>query len=214
VSAPRVVFVTDAGGEAGLGHFKRCAALAQALGARGCIVDALVAGPRDVGLAAVAPGWAVTPLAWWGAADRVLQAVAGRTVDAFVVDSYHVDAALLATLRRAALVVAIDDLADRPLPVDAVVNGAWHAEAPGVSRGRRHAAPAGPALRAARSRLCRAAGARGRRARRARAGDAGRLHAGLRGSQRPSPPCAWRCPRRVWTCPAGSCPSMRWRRRA
>ena len=128
MSAPRVVFVTDAGGEAGLGHFKRCAALARALGARGCAVDALIAGPRDAALAAVAPGWAVTPLEWWGAADRVLQAVAGRPVDAFVVDSYHIDAALLATLRRAALVVAIDDLADRPLPVDAIVNGAWHAE--------------------------------------------------------------------------------------
>ena len=123
-----MAFVTDAGGEAGLGHFKRCAALARALGARGCTVDALVAGPRDAGLAAVAPGWAVTPLDWWGAADRVVQAVAGRAVDAFVVDSYHTDAALLATLRRAGLVVAIDDLADRPLPVDAVVNGAWYAE--------------------------------------------------------------------------------------
>ena len=128
MSAPRVAFVTDAGGEAGLGHFKRCAALARALGARGCAVDALVSGPRDAGLAAVAPGLAVTPLDWWGAPGRVLEAVAGRGVEAFVVDSYHTDEALLATLRRAALVVAIDDLADRPLPVDAVVNGAWHAE--------------------------------------------------------------------------------------
>lgn len=123
-----MAFVTDAGGEAGLGHFKRCAALARALGARGCTVDALVAGPRDAGLAAVAPGLAVTPLDWWGAPRRVLDAVAGRGVEAFVVDSYHADETLLAALRRAGLVVAIDDLADRPLPVDAVVNGAWHAE--------------------------------------------------------------------------------------
>lgn len=129
MTAPRVAFVTDAGGEAGLGHFKRCAALAQALGARGAAADVLVSGPRDdAGLAAVAPQLAPTPLDWWGAPRRVLDAVAGRGVEAFVVDSYHADESLFAALRGAALVVAIDDLADRPLPVDAVVNGAWHAE--------------------------------------------------------------------------------------
>jgi UDP-2,4-diacetamido-2,4,6-trideoxy-beta-L-altropyranose hydrolase len=128
VSAPRVAFVTDAGGEAGLGHFKRCAALARALGARGCAVDALVSAPRDAHLGAVAPGLAVTPLDWWGAPRRVIDAVAGRGVDAYVVDSYHADETLLVALRRAGLVVAIDDLADRPLAVDAVVNGAWQAE--------------------------------------------------------------------------------------
>ena len=122
----RVAFVTDAGGEAGLGHFKRCAGLAQALRARGVAVDALVAGPREPGLAAVAPDLTVTPLPWWGAARRVLQAAAA--VDAFVVDSYHADESLFSALRTAAVVVAIDDLADRPLPVDVVVNGAWHAE--------------------------------------------------------------------------------------
>jgi len=126
MSPLRVAFVTDAGGEAGLGHFKRCAALAQALGARGVAVDALVAGPREAGLAAVAPELAVTPLEWWGAPGRVLQAAAA--VDAFVVDSYHADESLFTALRTAGLVVAIDDLADRSLPVDAVVNGAWHAE--------------------------------------------------------------------------------------
>ena len=126
MSPLRVAFVTDAGGEAGLGHVKRCAALADALGARGVVVDTLVAGPREPGLAAVAPDLAVTPLEWWGAPRRVLQAAA--TVDAFVVDSYHADESLFTALRTAALVVAIDDLADRPLPVDVVVNGAWHAE--------------------------------------------------------------------------------------
>jgi spore coat polysaccharide biosynthesis predicted glycosyltransferase SpsG len=126
VSVARVVLVTDAGAEAGLGHLKRCAALAQALAARGCAVQALVAGPRDAGLAAVAPGLAVTALDWWGAPGRVLDAATGA--DAFVVDSYHADATLLTRLRRVAPVVAIDDLAEQPLPVDVVVNGAWHAE--------------------------------------------------------------------------------------
>jgi UDP-2,4-diacetamido-2,4,6-trideoxy-beta-L-altropyranose hydrolase len=128
MSAPRVTFVTDAGGEAGLGHFKRCVALARALGARGSAVDMLVSGPPDTALASVAPGVTPTPLDWWGAPRRVLDAVAGQGVEAFVVDSYHADESLLAALRRAGLVVAIDDLADRPLPVDLIVNGAWHAE--------------------------------------------------------------------------------------
>jgi len=97
VSAPRIVVVTDAGGEAGLGHLKRCAALAQALGARGFVVHALVAGPPDAGLATVAPDLAVTPLAWWGTPRRVLD-VAGAP-EAFVVDSYHTDEALLGALR-------------------------------------------------------------------------------------------------------------------
>ena len=90
--------------------------------------DLLVSGPRDARLVAVAPGLTLAPLDWWEAPGRVLEAAAGRGVEAFVVDSYHAEARLLAVLRRAALVVAIDDLADRPLAVDVVVNGAWHAE--------------------------------------------------------------------------------------
>jgi spore coat polysaccharide biosynthesis predicted glycosyltransferase SpsG len=128
MSAPRIVFVTDAGGEAGLGHFRRCAALAQALAAHGVGVDALVGGPRDVALAPVAPDLAVTRVDWWGAPRRVLDAVAGRAPAAFVVDSYHADGALFSALRREAPVIAIDDLAERPLPVDVIVNGSWHAE--------------------------------------------------------------------------------------
>lgn len=128
MSGPHVVVVTDAGGEAGLGHFKRCAALADALSARGVAVDALVCRAPGADLAAVAPRLCVTPLEWWGAPGRVLDAVAGRAVDAFVVDSYRADAPLLLDLRRVAPVVAIDDLAQSPLRVDVVVNGAWHAE--------------------------------------------------------------------------------------
>jgi len=128
MSAVRVAFVTDAGGEAGLGHFKRCLALARALAARGAQIDVFVSGAVDPALAAVAPDVEPQPLAWWGAPARVLDALAGRGVDAIVVDSYHAEAALLSALRRAGLVVAIDDLADRALVADAVINGAWHAE--------------------------------------------------------------------------------------
>jgi len=128
MTALRVAFLTDAGGDAGLGHFKRCVALARALGARGARVDVLVSGALEAGLAAVAADVTPRPLAWWGAPGRVLDALVGRGVDVVVVDSYHADAALLTALRRAALVVAIDDLADRAVPADVVINGAWHAE--------------------------------------------------------------------------------------
>jgi UDP-2,4-diacetamido-2,4,6-trideoxy-beta-L-altropyranose hydrolase len=128
MSTMRVAFVTDAGGEAGLGHFKRCLALARALTTRGAQIDLFVSGAVDPALAVVAPDVEVRPLAWWDAPARVLDAVAGLGVDAIVVDSYHAEASLLGALRRAGLVVAIDDLADRALVADLVINGAWHAE--------------------------------------------------------------------------------------
>jgi spore coat polysaccharide biosynthesis predicted glycosyltransferase SpsG len=128
MSTPRVAFVTDAGGEAGLGHFKRCAALARALAARGVAAEALVCSPADIALASLAPDLDVRRVDWWGAPRRVIDALVGRAPGAIIVDSYHAEGRLLTALRREAPVVAIDDLADRALPVDAVVNGAWLAE--------------------------------------------------------------------------------------
>ena len=127
MSPARVIVVTDAGGDAGLGHLKRCAALAGRLRARGVAAEALVCDPCDTDLARVAPQLPATRLDWWGAPRRVLDAVVPRTVDAFVVDSYHTDEPLLLALRSMAPVVAIDDVGDRPLPVDAVINGTWYA---------------------------------------------------------------------------------------
>jgi len=128
MNALRVAFVTDAGEEAGLGHFKRCTALARVLASRGASVEILVSGAVDAALATVAPDVTPRRLDWWDAPSHVLEALAGRGIDAIVVDSYHADTALLAKLRHSAVVAAIDDLADRPLPVDVVINGAWHAE--------------------------------------------------------------------------------------
>src|SRR5215472_9161983 len=47
----------------------------------------------------------------------------GRAPDVIVVDSYAATPGFLGSLRATAQIVAVDDMADRPLPVDVVVNG-------------------------------------------------------------------------------------------
>ena len=57
------------------------------------------------------------------------RATLGRlTPDVIVVDSYAASPHFLDSLRPIAQVVAVDDMADRPLPVDVVVNGGAGAE--------------------------------------------------------------------------------------
>jgi UDP-2,4-diacetamido-2,4,6-trideoxy-beta-L-altropyranose hydrolase len=128
MSAPlRVTVLTEAGHGPGLGHVRRCVALGRAaveLGARVCV---LVAGeippdpPRDERLR-------LEPSDWINTADAAFAALDHAAADVVVVDSYAVSDALLARLgTRVACVVLIDDLADRPTPVDVVVNGGLHA---------------------------------------------------------------------------------------
>ena len=133
----------DASRRIGLGHVKRCLALAQALqetdldtvflGRRSdadgaALVTAAgfrwltLPGPAvgDVGLAH--DGWLpVTPEQ--DAADTVA-VLDGRPLHAVVVDHYALDARWHDAVRRAtgAALVAIDDLADRPLAVDLLVD--------------------------------------------------------------------------------------------
>lgn len=121
----RVAFLTEAGPGVGLGHLRRCEALAAALGTRGVAARFLVDG--DVGPAR---------LEWTRDPARAVAALVAWRPDVVVIDSYRAGAELLeriATLAPCA--VAVDDLADRPLPVHLVVNGAWHA-ARLVYRGR------------------------------------------------------------------------------
>jgi UDP-2,4-diacetamido-2,4,6-trideoxy-beta-L-altropyranose hydrolase len=119
MSTERVGFITAAGPGIGLGHLRRCSALASALSARGVIPRLIVDGRVDasgtVDLASIPwirePALAVEALEQWKAG-------------AVIVDAYDADETLFAALRlKIGLVVAIDDLADRRLPVDVVVNG-------------------------------------------------------------------------------------------
>jgi UDP-2,4-diacetamido-2,4,6-trideoxy-beta-L-altropyranose hydrolase len=121
---PRVTFLTEAGCGPGLGHVRRCVALGTAAADLGARVRVLVAGdvppepPRDARLEFEPCDWIKGGVATLdhGAADVV------------VIDSYTATGSFLARLAaRAPCTVLIDDLADRPTPVDVVVNGGFHA---------------------------------------------------------------------------------------
>ena len=145
----RVAIRVDASRAIGWGHVKRCLALAEALRAAGAEVRflaratdvdaaALLAG-HDFECLAVVPtspalsasGSAPTvPHAHWldvtparDAADT-LAALGGWCPDVLVVDHYAIAASWHDALRRAtgAAIAAIDDLADRPLAVDLVLD--------------------------------------------------------------------------------------------
>ena len=120
--AVSVVFVTEAGPGIGLGHLRRCEALGAALCRRGATARFLVDGEAD------SAGPEVTLLAWTRDPALACDALAESRPDAVVVDAYHATPALFERLRGlAGCVVAIDDLADHPLPAHLVVNGAFHA---------------------------------------------------------------------------------------
>jgi spore coat polysaccharide biosynthesis predicted glycosyltransferase SpsG len=126
---PSVLFLTVAGAGAGLGHVKRCAALGSALAGLGASVRFAVAGDlQRLGPLGIAlPGFE-TPQ-WIGSSRLTLEIVERSGADLVVVDAYGATDELLRAIRtRGAVVAAIDDLADRELPVDVVVNGAYHAE--------------------------------------------------------------------------------------
>ena len=117
---PRVVVRTDAGAGIGLGHLRRCVALAKALRAAAADVCFLVSAPdgalADIGFemrAVVSARDLADTLA-------LARASGARTV---VVDSYALDTAYLQALAEAGCrVIAIDDPGERQLPVDLVVN--------------------------------------------------------------------------------------------
>lgn len=132
IGAPRVFFVTHGGPAVGLGHVCRCLALARAFIADGAEVRFLVNPDEHVAaflhrasMEAVEVPWVVDPHA-------ALEPLSLSGPDVIVVDSYAASAEFLASLRSVAgQVVAVDDLADRFLPVHAVVNGGVAAEALG-----------------------------------------------------------------------------------
>jgi UDP-2,4-diacetamido-2,4,6-trideoxy-beta-L-altropyranose hydrolase len=116
-----VTVLAEAGRGVGLGHLRRCQALAAALAVTGADVEVVVAGE----------GWEPAPAVgrdWLGDTAGLRAVLAIRRPDVIVVDSYRAGAPLLRELRGlTGCLVALDDLADRALPVTMVVNGAWHA---------------------------------------------------------------------------------------
>jgi spore coat polysaccharide biosynthesis predicted glycosyltransferase SpsG len=129
VNGARIVFVTEGGPEVGLGHVSRCLAIARAARAEGARVSFLV--PPEPRVAALLRGMPVevTAYSWPDDAEGALEVLRGLGPDAIVVDSYKAAPVLLGAMRvLASPVVAVDDTAERTLPVDLVVNGGIAAE--------------------------------------------------------------------------------------
>lgn len=128
-AALSVLVLTVAGAGAGLGHVRRCAALGSALAGLGASVRLAVAGDAQrLGPSGMTP-FGFEALQWIGAPRLTLEIVERSGADLVVVDTYRATDELLRAIRaHGAVVAAIDDLADRELPVDVVVNGAYHAE--------------------------------------------------------------------------------------
>jgi len=123
VSAPlRAAFLAEAGPGVGLGHLRRCRALGTALSSRGAVMRLLVAGDAR----AAAPG--ATRFDWTRDPELTVETLRAWRTEVAVVDAYGASPELLECVAAVvALAVAVDDLADRRLPVHLVVNGAWHA---------------------------------------------------------------------------------------
>jgi UDP-2,4-diacetamido-2,4,6-trideoxy-beta-L-altropyranose hydrolase len=128
MSAGHIAFVTEGGPTIGLGHLSRCAALCRAAAAEGARASFLLPEPapvtpllRGVRAEVLRSPWPVDPAGACGT-------LAGLAPDVIVVDSYAASPQFLASLRAVAHVVAVDDVGDRALPVDVVINGGAGAE--------------------------------------------------------------------------------------
>jgi len=128
-TGPRVAFLTHGGPAIGLGHVSRCLSLARTLAAGGARVVFLVGRESQVTSVVEGAGFDVVETDWESAETAAREAVAGLRPETLVVDSYAVSSALLDSLRAlVGRLAAIDDIADRPLPVHMVVNGGADAE--------------------------------------------------------------------------------------
>src|SRR6185312_1338914 len=121
MSSPSILFVVDGGPAVGGGHVMRSLTLASVLDAQGATCR-FVAPPAVAAiLAAFGPE---TPQAAAGSNTPrdLAEAVAGERYDAIVFDHYGLAAGDHRTMAQGAPAMAIDDLADRPLGVDMVLD--------------------------------------------------------------------------------------------
>jgi UDP-2,4-diacetamido-2,4,6-trideoxy-beta-L-altropyranose hydrolase len=121
-----VLFRTVAGPEIGFGHLRRCLTLAGALEAVGVRASFLVTPVLLERVAAA--GFEAIAVGADGGVAETLEHAGKASARVVVTDSYDLTGDYHAAVMRAVRVVAIDDLAERALPVDLVVNGSAGAE--------------------------------------------------------------------------------------
>jgi len=121
---------THGGPGIGLGHVRRCLTLADALARLDARVTFVVNDDPGVLSLVGRHGFeAVRVFQAPGQPAPILRVLAERRAYVLVTDSYDIGTDYLAAVcRHVEVLVALDDLADRPLPVDVVVNGAVGAE--------------------------------------------------------------------------------------
>ena len=113
----------------GFGHVRRCLSLAQALRVIGVESAFRLHGSEQLAMTLEREGFETTLVSHARDGEQTCDQAASRGVSWIVADSYDFDTAYLAALSlRGSRVLTIDDLANQPLPVDAVVNGALGAE--------------------------------------------------------------------------------------
>ena len=128
-SVSRVALLTYGGPAVGLGHVSRCLALGRAFAADGADVRFLINPDDGVAMFLRRASVAAVEVPWVSEPRGVFEALATFGPDVVVVDSYAAPPEFLADLSSVAgQVVAVDDLADRALPVQVVVNGGVAAE--------------------------------------------------------------------------------------
>ncbi|MDH3236924.1 MAG: hypothetical protein OEM47_00105 [Deltaproteobacteria bacterium] len=120
----KAVIVAEGGSSAGLGHISRCLSLAGALAARDVAVGFAVWGNDRAFDLIRSEGYEVH-----ASSDGVVSPGFVETMrpDVIVADSYSLPSRHLEALQGISPLVVIDDLADRFLPADIVVNSAPHA---------------------------------------------------------------------------------------
>jgi len=126
---PLIVAIRANGGEViGLGHLRRCLSLAQALSRQGATV-LFVTNDEQAGLGLIRDnGFEVTIVDSKTDFEQTRDAIGRWKPFALVVDSYDISANYLTRMREhVRCLIAVDDVADRCLPVDIVINGGVYA---------------------------------------------------------------------------------------
>lgn len=109
-------FVADCGPKTGLGHVRRCLALAERLSARGALCEMRITSPQPAVLKLIGE-------AGFPASVLTTEADAARTADAIIYDGRGASARQLEKwMQDCSCFVVLDDLADRPLTCDIVIN--------------------------------------------------------------------------------------------
>lgn len=121
MSGPSILLVADAGAAVGGGHVMRSLTLAQALASEGADCRFAATPAALALLASFAPDMPIVRVASSTPQD-LTQAVAGERFEAVVFDHYGLSASDHAAMAKGRPALAIDDLADRPLGADLVLD--------------------------------------------------------------------------------------------